>query len=852
MDIYFKMALAYLRKNKLRASLLILGVVLGIVLIFGTNVIKESQDKNDLEAINKLYSGHHVEFNDLNPDGVEKLRSDKNVSKITTVQNLGNIVNKKGNSVLLRSANEGYITDKANKLTGRLPENNDEIVIEKKALDAMNIPYELNSNLDLTVKKKYKDSEGNNQIYILDKKFKLVGIVEKPKGYYDVVWECEAFTYGNDEKNNIIPPDIVTYNSILNLKSGVKNLNEQAQELMNRNNLGRFSFLPNVPLVQKTIAIEIKNENSMNIFKQEALILIAATIFIFNMFNITLNQTIKEMGLLRLIGSTKKNVRRIITYQALVIMFVGIILGLIVGWIYSYIGINTYNTELYKEAAIEAKLYVSNTNIIKAIIIGVFSVFISCIIPIFKIGNISPITAIKKTEKIKNYTNSYRVDKTLNKIFGFYGFMGLKNIGRNKIRSLISLISIALGGYIFITTFSSMQEEVDKKIEDMQNRYDIVMQFNGVGTDIDNLKYTDSDVDKIKNIAGVKSINPIQVTNGFFDFNKNEINKEFAKYNSIQEKDKMEQKMDLKLYADDYINETLKNFVKDGNLDDFGKVSNGYPNIAVYNYFYDRGEDYTLKNVFTNIKVGDILTIKTPVVENNKMIYKENKVRVCATLTPDWMSMGDGQFGNNFEIIASKNQSKLLTGEQKYTKLGINLADPYDETVNRKVEKISNSIHLSQFKSRLSYIDLHSDTMQAYIKSQISLIALVLIIAAINIYCTIRTNLLVRRKELSTLRSLGLSMKNMKKMVMYEAFAYSILSFIIALIPTTINLIKFVTWNNNAYINYGIEHFMSFKFPVKESIIFLLMSITVCLLAVVTSNRDFKNMNIIEGIKDND
>lgn len=850
MGIYFKMSLAYLRKNKLRTSLLILGVVLGIVLIFGTSVIKESQNKNDVEAVQKLYGGYHVEFNDLNPDGVEKLKNDENVSKITTVQNLGSVVDKKGSSVLLRSTDENYITGKGNKLTGRLPKNNDEIVIEKRALDEMGIPYELNSTLDLTVKKKYKDSEGNNQIYTVDKKFKLVGIVEKAPECYDFVCEYEAFTYGNDGKNNIIPPDTVTYNSILNLKSGVNNLNEQIENLMQRNKLGKFSYAPNVPLVQKSVDIEIENDNP-DAYKREVLIIIAAATFIFNMFNITLNQTIKEMGLLRLIGSSKKNVRCMIIYQALIVMIVGIILGLILGVIYSYVGINTYNMQLYKEAGIKPELYVSNANIIKAIIIGVFSVFISCIIPIFKIGNISPIEAAKKTDKVKSYRGSYRLDKLLSKIFGFYGFMGLKNIGRNKSRALISMISIALGGYIFITTFSSMRGEVSNKIEDMQYRYDITMQF-GAASDVDNLKYTDSDVNKIKSIDGVKSVNAIQNVNGFFDFKKNEVNKEFIKYYGIEEKDQMEHTMDLKLYEDDYINETLKNFVEDGNLNDIGKVTNGYPNVAVYNYFYDSVEDGTYKNVFKNLKVGDIITIKVPITEDNKTVYKESKVRVCATLKPEWMSRGDGGFGHNFEIITSNNHAKEITGEQKYTKLGINLEDPYDKTVNNKVEAISNSIHLSKFDSRLSFNEMTKSSSDKYIKSQISIIILVLIIASINIFCTIRTNLLIRKNEISTLRAIGLSVRNMKKMVIYEALAYAILSFILALIASIIYLIWFVNIHNNAYINFGIEHFMSFTFPVKESIIFFIISVTVCLIAVATSSRDLKKMSIIEGIKDND
>ena len=111
---------------------------------------------------------------------------------------------------------------------------------------------------------------------------------------------------------------------------------------------------------------------------------------------------------------------------------------------------------------------------------------------------------------------------------------------------------------------------------------------------------------------------------------------------------------------------------------------------------------------------------------------------------------------------------------------------------------------------------------------------------------------LIRKKEIATLRALGMSVKDMKKMITFEALSYAMLSFIIALIPSITNLIKFVNWNNNAYKNYGIESFMNFTFPVKESIAFFIITVGVCLIAVMTSSRDLKNMNIIDGIKDND
>lgn len=854
MGIYLKMSLAYLKKNKLRTSLLTLGVALGVALIFGTSVIKDSQHNNDVAAIYKLYGGYHLEFNNLKDSDTKKISKDEGVSKITIVENLGNIVDKKGNSFPLKSADEHYVKSKSGKLSkGRFPKNNNEIVMEKDALEAMNIPYKLNSTLNFKIKKKYKDSQGNNKIYTEDRKFKLVGIIEKPEGFYDfydINIPFEAFTYGNNEKDNIIPQNTMTYNSVLTLNSGWQGIDGQANRIMRENNLKEATYTPNMPLVRQLMNKKIEKEDP-GAFKREILIIITAAIFVFNLFNITLNETMEEMGMLRLIGANKRNVRRMIMYQGLIIMVAGIILGLIFGVAFSYVGINNFNPSLYEEALMKPKLYVSSQNVIKAIITGAFSVFASCIIPIYKVGKISSIEATKQSDRFKSGGRSFGLGRLFNKIFGFYGFMGLKNIGRNKSRAFISIISIALGGYVFLTTFSSMQNEVDNKIADMQKRYDITIGF-GPNSDLDVVKYSDNDVNKLKNIDGVKDINPVQIANGFFDYKNYKVNKDFTNLSQVKEKDKMEYEMDLKLYGIDYIKNTLKNFVQEGNSDNLGKVTNHYPNVAVYNYFYDENDPDTNKNVFTNIKIGDILTIKVPTIKNNETVYKESKVRVCAILTSDWMSKGDGSLGRNFEIVSSNNHAKYLTNEKKYTKLGINLEDPNDKVVNKKVEEVSNSIQLSQFESKLSFNEMQESSRKDYMKTQISTITLVLIIAGINIFCTIKTNLLIRKKEIATLRALGMSVKDMKKMITFEALSYAMLSFIIALIPSITNLIKFVNWNNNAYKNYGIESFMNFTFPVKESIAFFIITVGVCLIAVMTSSRDLKNMNIIDGIKDND
>ena len=127
-----------------------------------------------------------------------------------------------------------------------------------------------------------------------------------------------------------------------------------------------------------------------------------------------------------------------------------------------------------------------------------------------------------------------------------------------------------------------------------------------------------------------------------------------------------------------------------------------------------------------------------------------------------------------------------------------------------------------------------------------------LMIAAISIFCTVKSNLMERRKEIFTMRALGMSAKDMNRMNMFEAITYAVLSIVSGIALATYKLVKYVEWNNNAYTNFGIEHFMDFTFPYPQAIIFAVVTLATCIIAVKLANRDFKNKEISDGMRDID
>ena len=128
-----------------------------------------------------------------------------------------------------------------------------------------------------------------------------------------------------------------------------------------------------------------------------ALIALFVSIFIIaNTFNIVMSQRIRELGLLRAVGATPKQVRRAVMGEALIVGILASIVGLGVGVALAYgveAALNGIGAEL---PPFDKPL--SITTIAIGMAVGVVVTLISAWIPARRAGKTSPITAISGTD----------------------------------------------------------------------------------------------------------------------------------------------------------------------------------------------------------------------------------------------------------------------------------------------------------------------------------------------------------------------------------------------------------------------------------------------------------------------
>ncbi|MEG2786354.1 MAG: FtsX-like permease family protein [Romboutsia sp.] len=844
MRVSFRLAIAYLKKQKGRTLSLITSIALAVILVFTLNVVPESKNKQDIKEAYKNFSDYHVEYSDLNLETVDQLKNDKTIKVINDIINLGNAVSDKGVSVSLNSYSKDFIDSYGYKLIkGNDPKNENEIVIEEKALKEMGLGDQLGQSIDFNIIKKYTDENNQNQIYNKDKSFKLVGIVKKPDGFYEenLYYKVKAFTKYT-ENQSILPKELISHSGVLNFTTSMA----MADKAIAKYKLDDERFRINVQLNEAIQNYDMYRYPQIKI-ANKLIPMIAATLVIYNIFNIILIDMKKQIGMVRAIGMTKKNVRYMVCIQSFIVLLMGLALGFLLGIIVSFIGLRS----IYNE---HISIYISKESIIEPLIMAVVSVGIASIFTIYKCGKISPIEAIRSTNSSKSIKKDRFYHKLIRKVFGITGYMAYKNIWRYKTRTILSILSISMTGFLFITNmvaFNQHAKNVDSlsPIITEMGESDIILSHNSNNSIEYFNEYTDDEVSKISKIDGVSELTKSMSTTGYLSSNKENISDYYKQYNPI---DSDESNLEIGTAIKGYDKSTLKElgkYLEDGNIDNLKEEGDTISGV-VSNHFYAGTEISNDAITLKDLKVGDVVEVKIPVINDKEVKYVNQKIKVAGLLNSDYILNVAGGTDSLFQVILDENSFKNLTGKKGFNNISIKLQKDKEEEVVLKVKEIINEDDFKEMESKYENRKISTEGNEKLKKEVLVSVVLTMVISSINIGCIVITNTMIRVKEISTLRAIGMSMKNIKKIILKESIIYGVLSSIIAGVFSTYDTYKNMQRANEIFSQgLGIKQAYEFKVPVVEILQFGVAAILICVIAGYLAKNRVSKLSIVEGLK---
>lgn len=758
MKLLNKLTIKNLIYNKKRTIVTIIGILLSTALICAVSGMVTSLVFTLKTAEEQQNGTYHAAFYDVPKEDFKYLKNHQEITEFYQISSLGFASIKEPRNpekiyAYLASYDDLALKESGLWLSqGRLPLNNQEIVISEGYNSNFEKPYKVGDTLTLKVGKRVKDGQelgqedaafdletGNfNQEELVDLKeytFKIVGIAnhisDAVESYHNSGYVLITTKFADCDKASF-------YVKYRNPKKYMETTKEIAKV---EGDNSKYKYTTHEFLLGY-MGYGLGEETTKTLIFLASVvigIIMVSSIFVIkNSFAISITERLRQYGMLASIGATSKQIRKNVFFEGLILGLVAIPLGILCGILADYILIQLVNF-LLKDAFNEAIfLYkVPLVPILLAIILSLITILLSSLIPALKASRIAPIEAIRSNQDIKIKTKKLKTPKWVMKIFKIGGVISYKNLKRNKKKYRTTVISIvvSVGIFISLSTFIDYGFKASK----------IYYQDINYNFEIDDYTTDDSKENYQNLISLTTKISAEKMS--------------LIRYILVE----ADKKHFSKHYAESGLiivslgNQEYQRYLKELNLpSDFNEVILIDDATNYYNKKYVNYRQY-------NLNKGDEMTVKSTFDDE---IYKLNIGLVTKVRPTGFMDMESGL------LIVSDDYFDNLS--DNYQVRGLNLKTNQAD----KLEKQLDTLKEEEKYYGISYYNLEKEAEVQHSLVLIvaiflyGFIAVITLIGITNIFNTITTNMLLRQKEFAMLKSIGMTKKEFRRMIRLESIFY--------------------------------------------------------------------------------
>lgn len=584
------------------------------------------------------------------------------------------------------------------------------------------------------------------------------------------------------------------------------------------------------------------------------LIITITMVVISNIFKVSANERIAEFGILKCVGTTKKQIYSIIFYESVFLSIVGIPIGIILGLLLTVIAIDVVNLFLNELNALahiminkvlfSFELVFSWQMIMLAILICFFTVLISAYKPAQKASKTSAVDSIRGANTVKISKNKKYSNTIIGKMLGFEWEFASKNINRNKRKFNTTVVTLTVGVTLFVS-LGGLRAQLDDLMEYMRIKYKQTIISD----------YTSARSYKIDETTGNRYrtyIAPISSKTG------NEVSEKLREYNGID------------VFGFGFDNQKYHTILTNQYVtDDMEKVISKTPK-ANYEFGVEiiviDNQNYKILCETTGVPLGSTILLNCYTYNNNGVEAQispydsdlkkitlfetngnETEINIDAMITKE--SIPKELFYPNTRPVRLILPEHIVRG---YSWLSTpSDEDDFIEYANTVLDeffpKNENAEYMENgFSTRVYRTDEFSKVMNIAIVIVIlflnSFAILLFLISFTSVVSTFFTNIFIRAREFAILQSIGMKPRELKKMLIFESLLCSS---------------KALFWGTIAgvVISYGINIPFRAMYPVSYSIPFGSIILSYILIFAITFGitmfavRKLSKQNSIEAIK---
>ena len=388
MRIEFFIALRHITERKFQSIFSILGVSIGVTVFIVSLTVSNGLEKNMIDSLLTLTPHITIksDYGNVIEDYETKSAELKKIDGVTAV------IPKYSNQAIVKYKEmaKGVIANgiKAESVSKDL---------KLKIIKGKNDISELNSILVGEEFSKEMGVDVGDEINIIsaeNKEIKLIirGIFKT--GYYEYDSNLVILPLTTmqilSEKGEAVTEMGINVKNPQKLENQLKSVNEKAA-IFGNNNLGIYSWSE----LNQNLLSAVKFEKFVLISILSLLIMIAC-FAVSVILNMIVREKTKDIGILKSIGYSNKNIRRIFTIEGLIIGLSGMILASIMSPLVLLLLKKMFKifmkTTYYLE---ELPLYISMKEIILIYIVTIIIVFLSTLYPAIKASRLKPVEALK-------------------------------------------------------------------------------------------------------------------------------------------------------------------------------------------------------------------------------------------------------------------------------------------------------------------------------------------------------------------------------------------------------------------------------------------------------------------------
>ena len=588
-------------------------------------------------------------------------------------------------------------------------------------------------------------------------------------------------------------------------------------------------------------------------------ILLTGYLIIYNIFQISIMSDIRFYGLLKTIGTTKKQLRQLILRQVIRLSVIGIPIGLLAGYFISCLLVPMLGKFLFPYAGLDISLQFHPLIVLFGAVFSAVTVFLSCRKPGKIAGSVSPVEAVKYTETAVKLSAKKQKRHSFSPVF-----MALANLKRSRKKTAVVIAALSLSIILLTIVMTGVSSfHLDQFLEERiagdivignAERFRTASGGSEFNIDEDYIEFADSQ-------PGIEASDEM-----WLSYRKSiKIDQKGTdSLLKLEQEGKLEQTYSISPFKLDsfpgymfgYTNGLFKNIkVLDGSLD-VEKFQNG--DYILLNCFYGNdlygpedspyhpGDKVT---VLSHTKDTTSTEIKNDAGEVTHVVYDhlaEKEYEVMAIIDcPRSMNLSRYVPNGMDAVLPLKEfQNEDETGSILFAKsyqIQDNSKDSFTSALKNYKENINP---LMGFTTKQVLEKEFSGMIGVMSTIGISLSAVVAFIGILNFINAIFTSIISRKREFAMLQSIGMTTRQLKQVIICEGISYIAAACILSLILGTILAYAVLHALNN------ILMFFEYQFQILPYFIMLPILSAVAVITPILSLKQLQKESVVDRLRE--